>query len=241
MPYYDKQKFLEASINSILAQTYTEFEIILVNDQQNLEAKTLLKIISNNDSRIKLINNDKNLGAGESRNKAIDYARGDFIAFCDCDDIWKPSKLETQLNFMEKFNLNFSFTAYEIIDEDNNLIGSRNAKTSINFDQLKKSCDIGLSTVIIKKKVFDNKILRFGSIKTKEDFVLWLRIAQNNIELKGLNINLSSWRKSSNSLSSSLIQKLIDGYKVYRVYLKYSRIKSLFYLVILSINFILKR
>lgn len=241
MPYYKKKIIVQDSIASILQQTYKNFEIILVNDQPELEAQNYLKEISKIDSRIRIIENKKNLGAGDSRNKAISFAKGDYIAFCDCDDLWNKTKLEKQIKFMKDSNITFSFTAYEVINEKGLKIGLREAQKKIDFKKLKYSCDIGLSTVIIKKEIFQDNTLLFAPLKTKEDFVLWLKMAEKGIELFGLNENLSSWRKSSNSLSSSISQKLFDGYKVYRIYLNYSRIKSLIYLIILSINFILKR
>ena len=238
MPYYKKEIFVRDSVKSILNQSYKNFEIILVND--DVENKDFIKTISNLDNRIKLLHNEKNLGAGESRNRAIRYTKGDYIAFCDCDDLWKENKLKFQLNYMKQFDLNFSYTSYDIVDEDNNVINMRNAPSNINFTKLRNSCDIGLSTVIIKKNILEKNQYRFASLKTKEDYVLWLKLALDGIEMKGIQQNLSSWRKNKNSLSSSTFQKLIDGYKVYRLYLGYSPLKSLFYLVILSINFILK-
>ena len=167
MPYYFKRSYLENSLNSVLNQSYKNLEIILVNDETNLETKKFLQTISKKDMRIKLINNDKNLGAGKSRNKAIEMSNGEYIAFCDCDDLWKKTKLEKQLTFMKNLNLDFTFTAYEIINEKNEIISHRDAKKVIEFKSLLKSCDIGLSTVIIKKKLFEDKELRFASLKTK--------------------------------------------------------------------------
>ncbi len=238
MPYYKKEIFVRDSVKSILNQSYKNFEIILVND--DVENKDFIKTISNLDNRIKLLHNEKNLGAGESRNRAIRYTKGDYIAFCDCDDLWKENKLKFQLNYMKQFDLNFSYTSYDIVDEDNNVINMRNAPSNINFTKLRNSCDIGLSTVIIKKNILEKNQYRFASLKTKEDYVFWLKLALDGIEMKGIQQNLSSWRKNKNSLSSSTFQKLIDGYKVYRLYLGYSPLKSLFYLTVLSINFILK-
>ena len=241
MPYYSKRSYLENSLNSVLNQSYKNLEIILVNDEMDLETKKFLQTISKKDMRIKLINNDKNLGAGKSRNKAIEISNGEYIAFCDCDDLWKKTKLEKQLTFMKNLNLDFTFTAYEIINEKNDIISNRDAKKVIEFKSLLKSCDIGLSTVIIKKKLFEEKELRFASLKTKEDYILWLNITKRGTKLFGLNENLSYWRKVPNSLSSSSVQKIIDGYRVYRYYLNYSVIKSIIYLFILSVNFLLKK
>jgi len=238
MPYYKKELYVSESVQSILNQSYTNFELILVND--DTENKNFINKISNFDQRIRLIHNDKNLGAGLSRNKAIVLSKGEYIAFCDSDDLWKKNKLELQLNFMKKFNLNFSFTSYDIIDENNKLIKIRKAPSFVDFKKLRNSCDIGLSTIIAKKNIFRDNKYQFSNLKTKEDYVLWLKFAQDGIEMKGFDQNLSSWRKTKNSLSSSIFQKLIDGYRVYREHLGYGIFKSLFYLIILSINFILK-
>ena len=238
MPYYKKELYIENTIHSILNQSHTNFEIILINDE--VENKNFIQTISNLDKRIKLIHNDKNLGAGPSRNKGIKLSNGEYIAFCDCDDLWKKNKLEFQLNFMEQHNLNFSFTSYDIINENNDFIKIRKAPNYIDFLKLRSSCDIGLSTVIIKNNIFDNNKYQFANLKTKEDYVLWMSLALDGVEMKGLSQSLTSWRKNRNSLSSSIIQKLMDGYRVYRVYLGYGVIKSLFCLIILSINYILK-
>jgi glycosyltransferase involved in cell wall biosynthesis len=238
MPYFKKESYIEQSIKSILNQSYQNFEIILIND--DTENKKFINKISNLDHRIKLIHNDKNLGSGLSRNKAIRFSKGEYIAFCDCDDLWKKDKLELQLDFMKQLNLNFSYTSYDIIDENNNFIKTRKAPDYVDFKKLRNSCDIGLSTVMTKKSIFDNNKYQFSGLKTKEDYVLWMKLAQNGIKMKGLRQSLTSWRKSKNSLSSSTSQKLIDGYRVYRVHLGYSRLKSLFCLIVLSINFILK-
>ena len=131
MPYYSKRSYLENSLNSVLNQSYKNLEIILVNDEMDLETKKFLQTISKKDMRVKLINNDKNLGAGKSRNKAIEMSKGEYIAFCDCDDLWKKNKLEKQIKFMNENNLKFSFTSYEIINNNDQRIGFREAKKNI--------------------------------------------------------------------------------------------------------------
>ena len=145
------------------------------------------------------------------------------------------------MKFMKDCNLEFSFTSYEIINNDNLKIGFREAQKNLSFKQHRNSCDIGLSTVMIQKNIFNNEKFRFGKTKTKEDFILWLLLAKNGIQISGIKECLVSWRKSSGSLSSSFFQKIIDGYKVYRDYLHYSRIKSFFFLIILSVNYMLKK
>ena len=241
MPYYKKEKFIRESVVSILNQSYKNFEIIIIDDEVSSKSHKILRSIMNLDKRIRILRNIKNLGAGESRNKGIKIARGSFIAFCDCDDLWNKEKLKYQLNFMKKNRINFSFTAYKIINEKTKkVISNRKAKEMINFDMLKKSCDIGLSTVVIKRKILEKFKLKFVNITTKEDFVLWLMLTKNGVKLYGIDKTLAVWRKTQNSLSSSVKQKLFDGFLVYRKYLNFNIIKSMIYLIILSTNFILK-
>ena len=241
MPYFKKSKYIEETVESILNQTLRDFEILIINDELSDESFQILEKISKTDDRIKILNNKKNIGAGPSRNFAIDFSSGKYIAFCDCDDLWLPKKLENQLKFIKKNNIYFNHTSYDVIDEKNKFISSRKAKHEINYKELKGSCDIGLSTVMIDRKIFDDETLKFASLKTKEDFVLWLKIDKKKIKIVGLDEKLTQWRKIPNSLSSSSVQKLLDGYRVYRIHLGFGRLKSFVYLVLLSINYILKK
>jgi len=213
IPYYKKKDYIKKTINSILKQTYKKFEIIIINDEPGELSKNILSFLKKKDSRIKIINNKKNIGAGKSRNKGINIAKGKYIAFIDSDDLWKKNKLLKQIEFMRKKNIEISHTSYEIIDDDLVTRGTRQAKL-MNYKKLIKSCDIGLSTVIIKKSLIKN--LRFPNLKTKEDYVLWLEIAKKGKTIHALNTKLTQWRKSKNSLSSSVVRKLTDGYYVYR-------------------------
>lgn len=241
MTYYQKSEYIHETIRSILKQSFKDFEIIIIDDEVSENSQKVLSEIKKLDTRIKIFRNKENLGAGQSRNNAINLCKGKYIAFCDCDDLWKPQKLEKQINFMEKNKLKFSFTSYEIINFKNSIIGFRKAEKNLTFKKLRNSCDIGLSTVIVKREVFNTEHLRFGNTKTKEDFILWLLISKNGIKLNGLSEFLVSWRKTRRSLSSSNLQKIKDGYNVYRKYLYYGRIKSLIFLIILSFNFMLKK
>ena len=152
MPYYKKVNFIKDSIESILRQSFKNFEIIIVDDESSSESIRILKKIQDRDKRIKIIKNNKNLGAGISRNKGIKFSKGKYIAFCDCDDLWKKNKLNYQINFMKKSNIEFSFTSYEIINSEGDKIGEIDAQKKMNFKNLVNSCDIGLSSVILKKK-----------------------------------------------------------------------------------------
>ena len=98
MPYYKKSRYIDASINSILSQSMQKFEIIIIDDELSENSSKVLANIEKLDTRIKIFKNEKNLGAGQSRNNAINFCQGDYIAFCDCDDLWKKINLKSKLN-----------------------------------------------------------------------------------------------------------------------------------------------
>ena len=241
IPYYKKEKFIKSTIKSILNQTYKKFEIIIIDDEITEKSKILLNKISSLDKRIRIFNNLRNMGAGYSRNYGIKKSKGSFIAFCDSDDLWHKSKLKFQINKMKQLNLKISTTNYKIIDENDKYLGLRKSFNNLTFKKLINSCDIGLSTVIVKRSLFEKKKYRFANLKTKEDYVLWLTITRDNITIRNFSVNLTLWRKCKDSLSSSSIQKICDGYKVYRNHLNFSAIYSLYRLIILSINYLKKR
>ena len=180
------------------------------------------------------------MGAGNSRNIGINNSKGEFIAFLDADDTWKNDKLNKQINFMKINNYEASHTSYSIINERNEVIGNRTARNFFKLKELLKSCDIGTSTVMIKRNLINNDV-KFAPLKTKEDFVLWLKLLQKNIKIYGLNEILTYWSRSNSSLSSSTMQKLIDGFSVYYKYMNFNYLKSIYYLFCLSINFLLKK
>ena len=210
IPYYKKKKYIKKTIDSIKLQTYKNFEVIIVYDDEDHSDLIFIKKIIKTDNRIRLIINKKSLGAGGSRNVGISKAKASFIAFLDADDLWKKNKIKLQLNYMIKNNLDICHTSYEILDKKNIKKKVMKAKTFKNYKQLLFSCDIGLSTVMLKKKII-TKTCKFPSLKTKEDFVLWLLILKKNITIRSLDRNLTKWRKLNDSLSSSIFQKLKDG------------------------------
>ena len=241
LPYFKKKEYIDKTVHSLINQTYQNFEIIIVDDELSPESHKILETTKNLDKRIILIKNLQHQGAGFSRNNAIKISQGEYLAFCDCDDLWKKNKLERQLKFMQEREIDFSFTSYELINEQEKSVGFIKAKSQLDFRKLVFSCDIGLSTVMVKKKTLEKYNTYFPNLKTKEDYVLWLSLANKGVQLFGLDETLTSWRKLKNSLSSNILQKIFDGYRVYRVYLRYNIVKSILYLIILSINSFFKK
>ena len=239
IPYYKKREYIADTLKSVLKQTYKYFEIIIIYDDEEKEDLKFIKKLASIDKRIILMINKKSIGAGLSRNKAIKKSKGSYISFIDADDLWKINKLELQIKFMKKNNFLISHTNYKIINKQNKILYSRVARNFNNINELLKSCDIGLSSVLVKKEILIGNCL-FARLKTKEDFVLWLNILKKNIKIVSLKKNLMYWRKLDNSLSSSILQKLFDGFSVYNKYMKFNWIKSLYFLFHLSLNYLRK-
>jgi len=239
MPYYNKKNYFLKSINSVLKQTYTNLEILIIYDDQNRSDLEYIKNCIKNDLRVKIIFNDKNKGAAYSRNKAISIACGEYIAFLDCDDYWETNKIEVQLNFMLTHGYDFSHTTYQVINYKGKIVSTIKARSTLKYKELLKSCDIGLSSVILKRKLLND--MKFPELKTKEDFVLWLRLAKESVVLAGLDKPLMYWRRTSNSLSSSILQRLKDAFKVYHLYEKKNFFYSVFCVIRLSTYAFIKK
>ncbi|MFL2896026.1 MAG: glycosyltransferase family 2 protein [Candidatus Pelagibacter sp.] len=240
IPYFRKKDTILISINSVLEQTYKNFEIIIVYDDQNKCDLNFINEIKNKDHRISVVQNEEKKGAGKSRNIGIGNSKGKFIAFLDADDTWQSSKLSKQIEFMKLNNCDVSHTSYSIVNKCRKVLSIRKARNFFDLKDLLKSCDIGTSTVMMKKNLINDDI-KFASLTTKEDFVLWLKLLKQNTKIYGLNEILTSWTKSSSSLSSSTIQKVVDAFKVYNKYMNFNYIKSIYYLLCLCINFLKKK
>ena len=238
MPYYKKKSFIQDAVCSALNQTYKNIEIIIIYDDVNLTDLKYIMEIQKLDSRIKIIKNDYNMGAGLSRNIGILNSKGSYLAFLDSDDLWVDDKLEKLINFMKNNDASFSFTSYDVINIKNEFIKSKKIPNKIIFKDLLSNCEIGLSTVMLDKNLI-NDDCKFPNLKTKEDFVLWLKISKIT-DLHGIDTPLAKWRRLEDSLSSNTFQKMIDGFNVYNKYMKFGYLKSFYFLMVLSINFLKK-
>jgi teichuronic acid biosynthesis glycosyltransferase TuaG len=233
MPYFKKKTFFKEAYYSALSQGIKNLEIIVIYDDEDLSDISCIRRIINNRNNTILIINKKNFGAGISRNIGIKKAKGKYIAFLDCDDIWHKNKIKYQLNFMKKNNLEISYTSYSVIDKSGDTLYSVKIKNEMTYEDFLRSCDIGLTTVIMKKSIFYN--FNFNNIKTKEDYLLWLQLSKSNYKFIGIKKILSSWRVNKNSLSNNIIQKITDSFRIYYQFEKQNFLKTIFSIIVLSL------
>lgn len=233
LPYYKKIQFFAATYRSIIGQSYQNFELIIIYDDEDLtELRAIKKIIKKN-PKVKILQNKRNLGAGLSRNYGIKKSKGKFISFIDADDIWTKNKIEEQVKFIEKNRFNFISCNYK--KKFSNKIISVKSQYKIKYNDLIRSCSIGLSTVMLRKKIINHKL--FSKLKTQEDFSAWLKIMRKKkISCYNLNKTLVTWNYDKKSLSSNFFQKFQDAYKVFRINENFSLINSIMHLLVLSIN-----
>ncbi len=236
--YYKKKKFIKKTLSSILSQTYKNIELIMVYDDTEKNELEFIKRLLTKFKKKKLIVNKKNLGVAKSRNKALKFCTGNYSAFIDSDDIWKKDKLMKQINYMLKFSKDFTYTSYDVINENNKILNVRKVQGNANYKQLLRSNYIGLSTVVFSKKIYSK--MKFPILKTQEDFGLWLSLLRKGVPLNSINMSLSAWRKTEKSLSSNTFQKVKDAFKLFYIYENKNFILSIFSVLVLSYNKIFK-
>lgn len=227
-PSFNSQDWVEKTYISLKSQTYTNWQWIITDDCSTDNTFDLLNDLSKNDSRIKLFKNAVNSGAAVSRNNSISKADGEFIAFIDSDDLWLPEKLEKQVQFMLKENVNFSFTAYETVNEDGESTGKKvdtHLTGSIEYeDMLRKKATLGCSTVMLRRSAFDD--ISMPLIRTGQDYGLWLKLLKTGTKAYPIPEVLTQYRILPNSISRNKVKKAKRQWQIYRQIEKLSLVKS---------------
>jgi teichuronic acid biosynthesis glycosyltransferase TuaG len=228
-PLYNSGKYVKETIESVLSQTYTNWEMIIVDDCSTDNGVEIIQEYAKKDSRIKLISLAKNSGAAVARNTAIKVAKGFYIAFLDSDDLWKPEKLERQIHFMEKNDYSFTFTSYQQITEDGKKI-ERIIKVPpiLSYRQALLKNPIGCLTVIYSAEKLGK--IYMPLIRKRQDYALWLKILKSGVKGYGLNQVLAYYRLRKSSISSNKLDLIKYQWKLYRKIEKLSVPESVFYL-----------
>jgi len=227
-PAFNCGEYIGYTIESVLRQTYENWEMIIVDDDSSDNTADIINNYRINDNRIRYYKLDKNSGAAVARNKAVELANGEYLAFLDSDDIWYSNKLSKQIEFMAKNNYSFTFTSYDKIDEmGKDLNHTVNANFKRNYNDILKN-NPGNSTVIYNCTTLGK--FQIVNIKKRNDYVMWLKIIKKAKYIYGLNIPLGCHRLRPESLSSNKVSLLKYHWKVYRKIENLSYIKSAYLL-----------
>ncbi len=219
MPVYNVDRFISETIQSVIDQTYTNWELIIVDDCSTDGTAEIIREYAAKDERIKFLQNEKNSGAAASRNYALRKASGRWIAFLDSDDLWLPRKLEEQIKFMEENDYRFSYTAYEQIDENSMPLNIKvDGPAVLSKRKMFRYCYPGCLTVMYDRSVVGLIQIPDVIANGENDYAIWLKVIKI-CKCFFLNDVLSLYRVRSSSLShkSSLFKLIGNHYRLFRI------------------------
>lgn len=216
-PSWNSEKYIGDTIRSVQTQTYTNWEMIIVDDCSTDSTVQIVEKIAKEDPRVRILRQEANGGAAKARTRSMWEATGRFIAYLDSDDIWKPEKLEKQVAFMKEKRCGFSCASYEVIDDDGN-------KLNKEIHMLPKVDYVGFLTnnllqtvgIMVDTFIVDKKYLVMPDLRRRQDAATWLQILKAGYECYGIDEILAEYRKAANSLSSNKIKAVKGVWFVYR-------------------------
>lgn len=216
MPVYNCEKFLKHTLHSVQRQTYTNWELIVVNDASNDKSLDVILSFAKEDQRIKVYNHTQNLGVGIARNDAISQATGRYLAFLDADDLWSKHKLYKQISFMHNKDIGLSHTSYAFISEKGCLqpTGIVNVDERVNLLKYLKTTQIGMSTVMIDRNKFPNISFPVDR-QLAEDASTWVPLLRRGEYFYGLNEVLMLYRIRSKQLSGNKVDMAKNTFQRY--------------------------
>lgn len=229
MPVYNCKDFIGITLDSVIAQTYQNWELIIVDDCSTDNTADVIASYADKEPRIRYYKLSTNSGAAISRNTAVDQAKGKYLAFLDSDDVWFPEKLKRQINFMRQNGYTFTCTSYIKIDDKGNYLNRTiRAKAVSDYDAILKR-NPGNSTVIYDAEVLGK--FKIPNIRKRNDYVMWLQVIKKAKNLYGLDEPLGCHRIRNGSLSKNKAGLVGYHWKVYRDIEKLSIIKSSYLII----------
>lgn len=239
-PSYNSEKFISQTINSILNQTYSNWELIITDDCSTDNTLSILEEYAKKDGRIKIYKLKVNAGAALARNNSLKYCNSNYVTFIDSDDSWDKEKLFLQLAFMQKNNYPISFTSYRLLNESgeelNRIVP---VKKEINYNSYLKNTIIGMSTSMVNTNLTGP--LKFKDIRTRHDAYLWITLLKKGFNAYGLDKTLASYRVRQDSISSNKFKAVKQVWRLYFEFEKLGLIKSVYCLIFYMFNAFKKR
>lgn len=228
-PTYNCAKFIARTLDSVQAQTYQNWEMIIVDDCSRDNTEAIVREYMKNDARIQYHSLEINSGAAVARTEAMKLARGAYMAFLDSDDIWMPDKLTRQIKWMSDNGYVFSCTAYEQIDEEDKSL-DRIIKTieKTDYNRLLLDCPVGNSTVVYDVEAMGK--FEVPDIRKRNDDALWLQMLKKEKYIWGMPDVLMKYRIRQNSISSNKLKVIKYHWILYREIEHLSVFRSLFHI-----------
>lgn len=219
MPAYNCEQYISRSIDSVLSQSFKDFEIVICDDFSTDSTLTVCLAYQKIDERVKVLKNSSNQGAAHSRNRCLAECTGDYIAFLDSDDIWHEDKLQRQISFMERHNSDFCFTSYKVIDENGRFSNTVDAKHNQIFfdytDLLYKKVTVGCSTVMVARRLAADKLM--PNIRTGQDYAFWLMlVGSGDVSMALLKEPLTNYNLRKGSISANKVLKAKRQWSILR-------------------------
>lgn len=218
VPVYNVQKFIEETMDCVLAQTYPHWELLLVEDCSTDDTLNVIQryLERTGEKRIRLLRQPANMGAARARNRGLQEANGRYVSYLDADDLWLPEKLERELAFMKEKEAAFVFTGYEFADENGKGLGKVvHVPETLNYRQALSNTTIFTTTVMFDLEKLSREQLEMPVMKS-EDTALWFRILRSGVTAYGLDENLVKYRRAGRSLSSNKLEALRRIWNLYR-------------------------
>lgn len=239
-PSYNSEKFIGEAIQSVLNQSYENWEMIIVDDDSTDNSIKKIKYYSNSDNRVNYFVLKNNQGAAIARNTALSKANGRFIAFLDSDDKWESNKLELQIAFMINNNIPISFTSYQLVDETGKKLNKTiNSVRSIDYKGYLKNTIIGMSTAMIDTNLVNK--FQFKNLRTRQDTYLWISLLKRGHKAFGIKRVLASYRIRDDSISANKFKAIKRVWFLYYRLERLGLLKSIYYFTLYIINAIKKR
>ncbi len=241
-PVFNGQKYIDQVLNSILNQTFSNFEWIIIDDCSTDMTGVLLEKVAEQEPRIHLLYLDTNVGPIKARNWGLETARGRFVAFIDIDDLWLPEKLEKQLDFMKSNNLPLSYTGYRKITDDGKMISRFTIPVPkrLTYKKLLISNSIMASSAMFDRSITGNIKQDENAPISKDDLMFWLSILNNCGSIKGLQEDLCRLRIHKRSITNNKLLMAKRHWHFYRETLGLSHLTSLKLYIGYSIKGIIK-
>lgn len=240
IPIYNANQTIQRTLNSVLNQTYTLFEVLMINDASSDNSKDIAFSYTK-DQRFKLISLEKNAGVANARNVGIESSSGEYLCFLDSDDWWESDKLNLQIKKTLDNNLSLSYMSYLRIDEKTSRVLSKvRPPKYLTYSDLLRSNHIGNLTTMIKRSYIENT--RFKKIG-HEDYVFWLDILRKGVTAHLINTesNQCNYLVRDSSLSSNKLKTLKWQWTIYRNNENLNIFQSIFFTITYIINALKKR